>query len=248
MSADPALVWVTDADNTLWDPDSVYSRAQLQLADSISNALGAPLTHPDPLAWLRSIDQDIAKDHPHGLRYPPSLLISAVAALLAGRSINRPGRSSVDSILPSDVGRRIQEAYLDDLKATPMLRLGVQEGFGFLGEMGARVIVLTEGSRDRISRTLDHFGLAGRVRTVLEAKKTSALFARIRASNPGGPAWAIGDQLDRDVLPAINAGFAGIFLEGGFRPHWRPASSKDAGYLICGDYEQAVDAASRAKP
>jgi putative hydrolase of the HAD superfamily len=51
----------------------------------------------------------------------------------------------------------------------------------------------------------------------------------------------IGDQLDRDILPAKEAGLITIYLPGGFRPKWSPlAGGPHPDYEIASFWE-AVD-------
>src|SRR5262245_46559998 len=67
----------TDADNTLWDTNAVYARAQLLLLHSLA---GEHMFESDveALDFVRRIDQRIARLHPKGLRFPPMLLASAL--------------------------------------------------------------------------------------------------------------------------------------------------------------------------
>jgi putative hydrolase of the HAD superfamily len=243
MSDNVQLLWVTDADNTLWNTNGVYARAQLGLVDELTLALQISLRDSDPLAWLRAVDQDIASAHPQGLRYPPELLVSALATKLKEQQVGASAVTSPEVALPRAAVREIVENYLESLKAVPEIARGVREGLQGLSANKARVIVVTEGARRRIEETLLNLSLMPFVETVIEERKSVDLFARLRDRHEGMRAWAVGDQLDRDVLPAVEAGLHGVFIEGGFQPHWHPLVAENAGYIICDDYAQAVSTA-----
>jgi ribonucleotide monophosphatase NagD (HAD superfamily) len=42
-----------------------------------------------------------------------------------------------------------------------------------------------------------------------------------RLNESNNPAIVIGDQLDRDIAPAKQAGLITVFFPGGFRPKWQ---------------------------
>jgi len=233
------LLWVTDADNTLWDTNGIYARAQLALVDHVVHLLDRPLRTNDRLAWLRESDQAIASKHPQGLRYPPELLVLALAErLLADQGSE--GVPPSDPLLHPRAVEALVEQYLAMLKETPGLLPGVRSGLAKLHARGCRVIVVTEGSVERIIATLQHHQIQSFIHDVIEARKTVALFEKIRLANKCSVSWAVGDQLDRDVFPAIGAGFRGIFIEGGFKPKWHPAIQVDSEYAVMQNYEEAV--------
>jgi len=248
MSADEtAVLWVTDADNTLWDTNEVYARAQLGLVDELTLALRIQLREPDALSWLRSEDQAIAARHAQGLRYPPELLVGALASRLLDQEASSASPKSIDVLLPPAVVSGIVKNYLVALKAMPKLARGVLEGLEQLAANNARVVVVTEGARKRIEETLKHLGLTPLVEEVIEEKKSTSIFSTILASYDGASAWAVGDQLDRDVLPAVEAGFKGVYIEGGFQPSWHPEVDASAAYFICNDYADAVRTALKLR-
>ncbi|MDA9393086.1 hypothetical protein WN73_21450 [Bradyrhizobium sp. CCBAU 45394] len=59
----------TDADNTLWDTDTVFAAAQLEMLREVEKLTGrrAPDDEDRGLAFLRTIDQRIATEHPDHL-------------------------------------------------------------------------------------------------------------------------------------------------------------------------------------
>jgi putative hydrolase of the HAD superfamily len=221
-----------DADNTLWDTNQVYADAQLALLTDVESASALNLEADDRLAWLRQIDQALAERHHAGLRYPPRLLAKATALALKGEHIPvavrlawSGGKEGFQT--DEDTARQIESRFLDRLKELPSLREGVAQGLKVLHEAGCRIIVLTEGGRNKVLSLLAHYQLASMVTRVIEARKQRRLFERVVAALPTRSlkAFMIGDQLDRDIAPAKAAGLTTIFFPGGFQPKWQPAEA-----------------------
>ena len=59
----------------------------------------------------------------------------------------------------------------------------------------------------------------------------------------GAPANAfmIGDQLDRDIAPAKEAGLKTIYFPGGFVPRWTPDEAKIGPDFRVSDFVEAVE-------
>jgi len=93
---------------------------------------------------------------------------------------------------------------------------------------GARILVLTEGHKDRVVRTAHLHGVMPIIEKVIEAKKDRCLFERVFRS-VGKPAIAvmIGDQVTSDITPASQAGLFTIYIPGRFTPKWEIAASKE---------------------
>src|SRR4051812_6345456 len=95
MNRPPANTTVfVDADNTLWDTDTVFAHAQLDLLAAVEDAAGISITATDRLAFIRELDQQLAERHHQGLRYPPRLLVRATAFALMGISPPRAARNA----------------------------------------------------------------------------------------------------------------------------------------------------------
>jgi putative hydrolase of the HAD superfamily len=217
-----------DADNTLWDTNRVYADAQLALLADVEIAAGFRAPEIDKLDWLRAIDQLLAEKHHAGLRYPPRLLAKAVALALKGqdpataaRFAWSGGQSEVQ--LDEDSAGKIEVDFLDCLKTPPQLREGVAEGLRALQAAGFRIVVLTEGHRERVLSLLEHYHLGDVVTRVMEVKKGQKLFNRVLAlAHQPSATFMVGDQLDRDIAPAKAAGLKTIYFPGQFRPKWQP--------------------------
>ena len=228
-----AIVFV-DADNTLWDTNAVYAEAQLSLLAAVEEHVGRPLSAQNRLAWLRAIDQAVAERHHAGLRYPPRLLAKATAVALTGRNVSAAARLAwvggpEETGMTEDDALRIEERFIQDIQTKPSLRSGVRHGLERLKLAGCKVLVLTEGSRSKALALLEHHKLVDLVDRVIESRKEVRLFERVLSltKNPS-LAFMIGDQLDKDIQPAQQAGVTTVFFPGGFQPKWHPPESEVA--------------------
>ncbi|MFJ4543047.1 hypothetical protein ACIP1X_05510 [Pseudomonas sp. NPDC088885] len=236
-----SLLWVTDADNTLWDTNAIFERAHLGLLASVEDLLGIACGSPDRLKYIRDVDQMIASMHAKGLRYPVELLIAGVECRLRGGSVTH----SVDSVLKGEIATVARysnaiEKFTETISLTPDLRMGVLEGVAQLAEYGATIVVATEGAKSRIDSCLRIHRLSEFVSACVEGAKTSELYCRISESVDCDSQWVIGDQLDRDVLPAISAGFNAAYFPGGFLPSWHVPSNISSATVVVNDYFEAV--------
>ncbi len=226
-----AAVVFVDADNTLWDTDGVFARAQLALLESVESAVGSTAPATDRLAYVRELDQALAERHHAGLRYPPRFLVKALALALTGTPSEVAARLAWSGgqegrRLPEDVAVHLEGEILARLRIPPPLRPGVQHGLAGLHAIGCLVLVLTEGNRQKAINTAEGHGLVASFHRVIEGKKERRLFERIlRLMGNPSEAFMVGDQLERDIRPAKEAGLRTIYFPGGFRPRWEPAEA-----------------------
>ncbi|MBZ9803385.1 HAD family hydrolase [Mesorhizobium sp. ES1-6] len=228
MTRDPdrAAVFV-DADNTLWDTDAVFAGAQVALLGAVESRIGIATAQTDRLLFVRAIDQALAERHHAGLRYPPRLLVRATELALRGAKANEAARAAwnggEDYLLPDGDLTTIEEGFLVDLAKAPRIRNGVAEGLHTLKDLGALLLIVTEGAKVKVQRNADLLELTSFFDRIIEGRKTSDLYKRILSLiGPRARAFMIGDQLDRDIAPAAAAGLETIYFPGGFRPRWTP--------------------------
>ncbi|MCP2138569.1 putative hydrolase of the HAD superfamily [Rhizobium sp. SLBN-94] len=214
-----------DADNTLWDTDGVFAEAQLGLLDAVEHA--AELTGPgvDRLEFVREFDQELARRHHLGLRYPTRLLIDALTLGLRGvdfqEAVRRAWSNGADSGLDRALVAKMESDFLVNIAKQPKLLAGVVKGLRDLASIGATAVVFTEGSRKRVIRTIQSHHLGEFIDRVFEAPKTVRMFERVKKlSTVNQSIYVIGDQLTRDIRPANEAGVKTIYIPGGFQPKW----------------------------
>lgn len=217
------ILWVSDADNTLWDTDKIYAAAQLKLLSAIEENLDIEIDQANRLDYIREVDQYISKRHHLGLRYPTELLISALKKRITGTPIQAAIKYSLVSGLESNdvFSKDATQKFHNEVSITPPLRDGVIEGLEALYSNEAIVVIATEGSITRIKRHLSEHSISHFVALCLEGTKSKAFYQRIAKLYQNKEAWSIGDQLTRDVAPAIEAGFKTIYFPGGFNPFWQ---------------------------
>jgi putative hydrolase of the HAD superfamily len=145
-----------------------------------------------------------------------------------------------ESELNETVAATIEGEFLKRLQQAPHLRHGVAEGLQMLHDAPCSIMVVTEGHRDKTLRLLAHHGLDGFLSRVLEAHKNHALFRRVRAMAGARPAFMVGDQLDRDIVPAKAAGLGTIYFPGGFLPRWQQEDASSADITVASFRDAAL--------
>jgi putative hydrolase of the HAD superfamily len=231
VAASPKCVLIVDADNTLWDTNEVFARAQLRLLEGTERAAGRMCPATDRLEFVRSYDQAIAVKHHLHLKYPAQLLVAAVGAGLCGTD---PAIAAEFVIGGRPLPHRLSEpqvcdvlaAYTHTLTETPALLPTVREALELARSRDMAVFVVTEGKLERQRRLLTEHGLAQLVVNAWEMPKTAAQFERLRQRFTQAEVVVIGDQLDRDIVPAHRAGCRTVFVPGRFKPRW---DDKDSG-------------------
>jgi putative hydrolase of the HAD superfamily len=166
---------------------------------------------PDPVDFVRSIDQELAESHPAHLRYPPSLLVNELLRRLL------PG----DAFPSEHSTNEMADVFTTMTNELPMLRDGVREGLEQLHFLKYPVHVITEARVERCTRLLQHHNIARYVESVESVTKEERYFLLLRSRLPANASgWVVGDQLTRDILPARSAGFHTLYFPGSFRPRW----------------------------
>lgn len=215
----------TDADNTLWDTNAVFVEAQLGLLRALETRTGlnSPSSEDQGLAYLRAIDQRLARQHPDHLRYPPVLLVSGLLNALRGAAPKRAADIALTTDTPADYEDEIEQ-YLAAIRALPALRDGVRDTLERARELGVHVMVVSEERRERCISRLEAHGLASLVNDVVSAPKTVQLFKGLRIGHPRSRCLMVGDQPDRDISPAKRAGFECYLYPSDFTPFWAKQS------------------------
>jgi putative hydrolase of the HAD superfamily len=231
-----SILLVTDADNTLWDTNSIYAEAQLSLLSDIEEVVGRQCQVPERLAFVRRLDQGLALKHELHLRYPSALLASAVENALRGY----PTEQAIDSALRLDhisavvqrFGRHLDRFEERIRNSTPSLRQGVRDFFCQLDTNTLWLIVATETDSGRCNSVLQHHDLTRNVQDVVSGLKTPMFYGDISARYPATIRFSVGDQLDRDIAPAKHAKFITVYFPGEFIPFWSPSAAS-----VSPDYE-----------
>lgn len=237
-------VVLADADNTLWDTDAVFRNAQLLLLDRIEAALGRTCSGVTRLEFVRAYDQALAQAHHLHLRYPPQLLVRAIEAGLSGVSEHVAAQKAIAGD-PAATNVALDDArvnsivaeYLLSLTQVPALLPRVAEGVRVASEAGLELYVMTEGRIEKQRRFLEVHGLQPFFKGVWEMTKERSQFDRVRTRFKDRRVMIIGDQPDRDILPAKAAGCTGILVPSRFKPSWHATGEPD---YVAKDFLEAV--------
>jgi putative hydrolase of the HAD superfamily len=239
-----SIAFLTDADNTLWDTDAIYRAAHSSLLEELAVKLGidAPT---DGVAYVRQFDESLALAHPLGLRYPVELLVRAVAVGLQGAEVSEASiialREGSGKHVSEIVEALLANKFRAVLKSLPAVRDGVRQGLARLSALNVPFYVLSEGGKDRVSGTLARLDLPS-PNGVIEIKKTSKdSFSMIRTQlAPLVPLVMVGDQLDRDIAPAREAGIRTVLFPGTFEPSWIGRIDRNLADLVVKSFDDAV--------
>lgn len=238
-------VILTDADNTLWDTDSVFSGAQLRLLSSVEEMTSNRYAQDDRLEFVRRYDQALAAIHHAHLKYPPTLLVRALEMALRGTDpstaaavVCRGGHSS--SMEQSAIDRAVEE-YFALLGRLPDLLPTVREGLALLRDAGIRPYILTEGKIEKQKKILLHYSLTDLAAGVFEVTKDRSQFERLRLRFLPAEVVTIGDQIDRDIIPAKAAGCTTVLVPGRFRPYWHNVDHETEASLVASTFAEGVE-------
>ena len=112
-----------------------------------------------------------------------------------------------DLLTETDI-KRIEDQSLNALKNRPQLRPGVTSGLTQLAASQQRVVVLTEGNYKTVLRNIEDHGLTNFFEDISFTESKDARFFEQILQSSGAPrvAFMVGDQLDRDISPAKEAG------------------------------------------
>ncbi|MGH6648910.1 HAD family hydrolase [Aquabacterium sp.] len=251
MSRKPTIVLV-DADNTLWDTDAVFRDAQLLLLSLIEAQTQIACKAPDRLAFIRAYDQALAQKHHLHLRYPPQLLVRSVEAGLTGRGPEAAshqaiaGQLSLSVLVSQFAVDRIVAEYLQALSSTPRLLQGVAVGVRAAKAAGLRLFVMTEGRVEKQKALLELYELTGSFEGVWEMTKERSQFDRVVTRFAESQVVVIGDQPDRDIVPAKAAGCSTVLIPSRFKPTWQRDSDHETADHLATDFLDAVTWCIRA--
>ena len=235
-------IWIyTDADNTLWDTNAVFAEAQLALLNLAEDLSGVHHPINSRVEFVREVDQAIAARHHARLRYPPALLLRALRERLGGLSPEAAAqRVLAQGSVPTESETTGLCAYSRILSRVPPLLPGVRDGLELASKQGMPVYVITEGPIELVRTRLQRLELAALTTGALSAAKTPGLFARLKQRAAPHSALMIGDQPDRDIRFAHEAGLKTILVIGSFRPRWAQLAETDLADSMVDNFLDAI--------
>jgi putative hydrolase of the HAD superfamily len=241
-------ILIFDADNTLWDTNSVFLKAQIALLEPFSSE-GYITNASDSVEVLRSIDQILMEElgvHEYDFRYLAKALLfhfsekldyksSVERALKVGNSYLIPQRERILNIAFRN--------YKLILKSIPPLLPGVSDLLNNLKLLKSQLenvitILFSEGDVIRLEKIIQKFNFRrySYFNDLIIAKKTKDSFLaakelaykHIKGSfNHDISTIVIGDSLKRDIIPANEAGFITIYVPSNFQGIEKPRNKME---------------------
>jgi|GEM_PF-5374993 len=246
-----SVVIVFDGDNTLWDTDAVYRKAQLGLLADVEMLAGKSATG-DRLEFVRRLDQALIDTHKTN-RYPPlelaQKLFAALQPIAAGANPSVPDAETVGKLEVAVTN------YTQRLVELPKVFPGTKEALERCVRENAKVIFLTENSLPRAEQLLDSLGLRSYFHRVQAERNKASAFRTIREETDASLGrtcsyFSVGDQRTADLVPAHAAGYKTVFIPGGFKMLQEDLKSfqPDFTFLTIGEFLAAFDRVVKAQP
>ncbi|WP_338638367.1 HAD family hydrolase [Burkholderia pyrrocinia] len=238
-------VVLCDADNTLWDTDSVFAEAQDILLNRVEAIVGVKTSARWRVEFVRQYDQALAEKHHLHFRYPPIMLVFALTDGLLGTSPDAAAAAAMignrgTRIISIQHAEKLVAEYLAALDQTPILLPSVKEGLLCAIAAKLNIYVLTEGRIERQREIIRWHGIESAFDGVLEITKTTSQFQRLRERFASASVTVIGDQPDRDISPALSAGCSAVLVPSRFRPRWHTSSSWKGATYVASDFSDAI--------
>jgi putative hydrolase of the HAD superfamily len=250
-SLEMGLILVIDGDNTLWDTNGVFEKAQRWLLRSLHRARPRDpvrlsfelLRRQDDLLVLRTGRQE----------YDFQLLVLALISLQKGltetdalsfaMSEMREHPDSEDAKLAT----KISQAFYLKLREIPPLLPSVSHSIEELLRLKTcykgrlALILLSEGDETRIRPILEcHFGKRGvfDISQIVKRKSENTLRevqiqgSKMLESESGcsqvqSQLVVVGDSIENDIVPGNSVGAITVYIPGGYKGTEAPASDKE---------------------
>jgi putative hydrolase of the HAD superfamily len=101
--------------------------------------------------------------------------------------------------------------------------------------------ILTEGKIEKQKKLLEYHTLTEFVSGVFELTKNQAQFERLRQRFAPAEVITIGDQIDRDILPAKSAGCSTVLVPSRFRPYWHKTEQETEADFVSSNFEEGIE-------
>jgi putative hydrolase of the HAD superfamily len=204
-----AAKWlIFDADNTLWDIETLYDRARLDFCAFLLDSINERGHNSHGYLSLELIEK--AQRH-RDLQLYRTL----------GYSSNRFAKSFEDTacffFAGCDAGilARCSELAQNVFHTVPTLSMGLEALLARL-EQSFKLGIITAGDDTVQRRRLEQFRLYDHFHAVqIVSRKSASVFDEFCSNNDvdKSSSWVIGDSIKSDILPAIEAGLKTIHLK-----------------------------------
>ena len=250
---------ITDADNTLWDTNAVFTDAQIGLL-AVLRAEGYRLGGNEfqKLRELDSLLVELTGMHEYDFR----LLALAVILHSRGMTVKGATRTAV-----RDFGRRLESykttvengvnEFRRRLTEFPPLYANVRSTLRALREKyGCVLALVSNGNEARVNETVDHYKIRRYFDIISTGKKNLETYVKVehsaKALMRGVPerVVVIGDQIDVDIVLGNKIGAITVFKPGGYRPEISAANPDEVPDYVVDNFSGVLDVfkVTRARP
>jgi putative hydrolase of the HAD superfamily len=247
-------VIVFDADNTLWDTNGVFRRAQLDLLDVFARA-GLCADAESQLQVLRRIDREFA-DRIGSFEYDFRLLPAALAChYTLGLTITEAVEKIVSQTYQNGDPRlaaivdESYRAFAKGLRKIPRLYPDARTVISSIrssrsSENRIVTVIFSEGAPERLERVFEAHEIRGRGlfdEIIIGAKSREAFEAAKRAGlkhlSSEGEAHEtlfimVGDSLQRDIKFGNQTGYTTVYIPAGFLGREKPREPDEEPHYI----------------
>ncbi|MDA9393087.1 hypothetical protein WN73_21455 [Bradyrhizobium sp. CCBAU 45394] len=129
-------------------------------------------------------------------------------------------RVAAPNLAPTNAFESAQSRFFDAIRQLPPLRQGVREGLLSLTRVRIPVTIVTEERAERCRKFVTEHRLDGLIDDIVSVRKTQEAYANLKQKARAGRCFMVGDQIDRDIVAAVAAGFSTFYFPGGFAPYW----------------------------
>jgi putative hydrolase of the HAD superfamily len=232
----------TDADNTLWDTDGLFAEAQLLLLSAAEQITQQKCKASSRLEFVRSYDQAIAAKHHAHLRYPPALLLRALEeGLHGGTAEETASKVLAQGYEPTHAEAVALTQHSALLSRLPTLLSSVREGLDLARSRQIPVYVVSEGPIELLRSRLQALHIDELTDGALSVTKSRYLYERLLRRAASATSFMIGDQADRDVRLAREAGMHAILVPGRFRPRWMNDKDAELADAVVENFQAAIE-------
>lgn len=226
-------VFMLDGDNTLWDTNAVFTKAQFAALRETKSDQSFKLR--DGFEILRQLDDKLVT-HYRRHEYDFRALFLALLLFLDGHTINRSLREAtrmVRSGVPSQLETKVErcnKAFRRELRKVPPLSHGAKRTLRTLKSMHSVVFLFSEGNLTRVSRMVRTLSLERYFDRIFVGKKTCNLYkgakkralGKLMSRRSCTKVVVVGDLLDPDIRIGNRIGAITVLRLGGYKPNQNP--------------------------
>jgi len=245
-----------DGDNTLWDTNEIFTKAQLKLLEGLENR-NLDIDPEIEFKTLRNFDDVLIKK----FKTPEyDFRVLALALYLFYNHWNKD--DAIDEairVLKNDKkirGKRIAdkcyEAFKKEMKEHPPLFEGAKDALSILKKWNGALILLSEGNAGRIERIVNHHKIGKYFDLIFSGEKSLKKFNEavkegrkiLRRKDPKTSKFdviVIGDLLDKDILFGNRIGAITIHKPGGYKPHQKPTNKMEVPKYTAKDFSEIIN-------